>query len=48
MMRTVLCDFVVNDVLGNLTATVLLSAGAWVVRKIRSLRTARRDRSSAD
>ncbi|MFF1778558.1 MULTISPECIES: hypothetical protein [Streptomyces] len=47
MIWTVLRDFLLDDVLGNLTATALLTTTVWSTRKIRSARNARRDRNSA-
>ncbi|MFF2197611.1 hypothetical protein [Streptomyces sp. NPDC058157] len=48
---TVLRDFLLDDVLGNLTSAALLTATAWSARKLRAARAARRgdrDRNSAE
>ncbi|MET9852189.1 hypothetical protein ABZY57_04455 [Streptomyces sp. NPDC006450] len=40
-----LYDFLVHDVLGNTTATVLLAASTWTIRKIKAARTRRDDQT---
>ncbi len=45
MTWAVLCDFLLHDVLGNLTAAALLTTTAWTVRRFRAARTARPNRN---
>ncbi|WP_405454194.1 hypothetical protein [Streptomyces erythrochromogenes] len=48
MTLTTLRDFFLHDVLGNLTAAMVLATAAWSVRTIRGVRAARRRRNSSD
>ncbi|WP_405427603.1 hypothetical protein [Streptomyces erythrochromogenes] len=48
MTLTTLREFFLHDVLGNLTAAVVLATAAWSVRTIRGVRAARRGRTSSD